>query len=82
MSNLGLGAAGDRAHEEAIPVYRNALRLAPDHPEILYNLGNACLALGELDDALANYDPALARAPGHVGALVNKGNTLLRFNGR
>ena len=54
--------------------------LAPDHPEILYNLGNACLALDNVDDALSNYDRVLAIAPGHVGALVNRGNALLRLN--
>ena len=54
--------------------------LAPDHPEILYNLANACLELGRLDEALANYDAALAKTPDHAGALVNRGNTLLRLN--
>src|SRR5580692_868762 len=66
--------------EEAVAWYRNALAIVPDHPEILYNLGNACLELGRIDEALANFDAVLAKNRGHVGALVNRGNTLLRFN--
>ncbi len=46
MSNLGLALHATGRYDEAISSYRNALRLAPDHPEILYNLGNACLELG------------------------------------
>ena len=52
----------------------------PRHPEILYNLGNAFLALDRIIEALASYDEALAANPSHVGARVNRGNTLLRFN--
>ena len=80
MSNLGLALHASGRFEEAIASYRNALRLAPDHPEILYNLANACLELGRLDEALAAYDAALSFRPDHAGALVNRGNTLLRLN--
>jgi tetratricopeptide (TPR) repeat protein len=56
------------------------LRLAPRHPEVLYNLGNAFLALNRISEALASYDEVLAVNPSHVGARVNRGNVLLRFN--
>jgi tetratricopeptide (TPR) repeat protein len=80
MSNLGLALHVTGRFDEAVASFRSALCLAPDHPEILYNLSNACLELGRLDEALASYDAVLAHAPGHAGALVNRGNTLLRFN--
>jgi hypothetical protein len=80
MSNFGLALHATGRLDEAISSFRNALQLAPDHPEILYNLANSCLELGRLDDALSSYEAALAQAPGHVGALVNRGNTLLRLN--
>jgi hypothetical protein len=80
MSNLGLALHATGRFDEAISSFRNALQLAPDHPEILYNLANSCLELGRFDEALSSYEGALAQAPGHVGALVNRGNTLLRLN--
>jgi len=80
MSNLGLALHASGRFEEAVASYRNALLLAPDHPEILYNLANACLELGHIDEALAAYDAALAVLPDHAGALVNRGNVLLRLN--
>jgi tetratricopeptide (TPR) repeat protein len=79
-SNLGLALHGAGHFEQAIAHYRNALVLAPHHPEVLYNLGNAHLALDRADDALASYDEVLAQDPSHVGARVNRGNTLLRLN--
>jgi tetratricopeptide (TPR) repeat protein len=79
-SNLGLALHGAGRFEEAIVRYRDALSLAPHHPEILYNLGNAHLALDRIDEALANYDEVLAIEASHVGARVNRGNALLRFN--
>ena len=80
MSNLGLALHAAGRFEEAVTSHRSALSIAPDHPEILYNLANACLELGRIDEALANYDSVLAKNPSHAGALVNRGNTLLRFN--
>ena len=80
LSNLGLALQNAGRFEEAATHYRNALALAPRHPEILYNLGNAFLALDRIAEALASYDEVLAVNPSHVGARVNRGNTLLRFN--
>src|SRR6202051_1012764 len=40
LSNLGLALQNAGRFEEAVTHYRNALALAPRHPEILYNLGN------------------------------------------
>jgi hypothetical protein len=56
------------------------LLIAPLHPEILYNLGNSCLELGRLDEALANYNEALAKNASYAGALVNRGNALVQLN--
>src|SRR6201995_1184023 len=80
MSNLGLALHTTGRFDEAVARFRDALQLAPDHPETLYNLANSCLELGRLSEALSSYDAALAVSPDHAGALVNRGNTLLRLN--
>jgi tetratricopeptide (TPR) repeat protein len=80
MSNLARALDATARTDEAIASYRQALQIAPDHPEIRYNLGNTFLKLGRLQDALASFERVLAVEAGHAGALVNRGNTLLKLN--
>ncbi len=49
---------GEAAHQ-----FRKAVELAPHRWEILDDLGNACVRLGEFDEALANFEQALEKAP-------------------
>lgn len=48
---------------EAEAAFRNALKLAPDHPEALYRLASIASAVGRVDDALTLLDRATALAP-------------------
>ncbi len=55
-------------HEEAAERLERALRLAPERPNTLYNLGVCRERAGRADEALQLYRRALALDPGHVGA--------------
>jgi protein O-GlcNAc transferase len=65
-----------RRPREAIALYRQALRLAPDAALIHYNLGNALAATGALADAITAYRRAVRRQPGFPAAHANLGNAL------
>jgi tetratricopeptide (TPR) repeat protein len=80
MSNLARALDATARCDEAIASYRQALQIAPDHPEIRFNLGNTFLKLGRLEEALSSFDGVLAVEADHVGALVNRGNTRLKLN--
>jgi tetratricopeptide (TPR) repeat protein len=80
MSNLARALDATARHDEAIATFHEALQIAPDHPEIRYNLGNTLLKRGRLQDALDSFERVLSIEAGHVGALVNRGNTLLKLN--
>jgi Flp pilus assembly protein TadD len=67
-------AAGRPA--EAMACYEEVLRLRPEAPEVLANLGVCCAELGRLDDALRWYDAALERDRNYPEALYNRGNAL------
>ena len=59
--------------EEAIPMYKKAIRLEPFTPGVYYqNLGMAYRDAGQCDEAISAYEEALRRAssslPSHVGA--------------
>jgi adenylate cyclase len=57
--------------EEAIPVYKKAIRLAPFTPGIYYqNLGAAYRDAGQCDEAISAFEEALRRASSHMPANV------------
>lgn len=60
--------------ERSVECLERALRLEPDNPEILNNIGLALRALGRLDDAKAKYEKAVRVNPHHVQALNNLGS--------
>ncbi len=63
-------ARGARPHRtRRSPISTPCLALTPDHPDALYNRGNALSALGRYAEALAAFDRALAAAPYHVQGL-------------
>jgi len=62
-NNLGLIATREGRMAEAIPFFKEALRLSPDHVIALDNLGNAYRQLGQWDDARKTLEHAVAVAP-------------------
>ena len=55
----GRGASGEGAGAEAIASYERALTLRPDYPEAHYNLANAFLDHGNVDEAIDHFRRAL-----------------------
>lgn len=55
---------------------KQALRLAPEHPQIWYQLGLLAQSLQDLPEALAAYQQAMRYAPGFAQAFHNAGFVL------
>ena len=62
---------------DAIAEYDTAVRIRPDYPEALFNLGNALHDTGRLADAIARYWEAARLAPGYVEVHNNLANVLV-----
>ncbi len=62
-NNLGLLATREGRTAEAVPYFREALRLSPDHLVSLENLGNAYRQLKDWDEARATLERAVAVGP-------------------
>lgn len=62
---------------EAVAAYQQALRLRPDYPEVVNNLGLVYAARGEFDLAEVLYRGLLADNPDYFDAHINFGNLLL-----
>jgi predicted O-linked N-acetylglucosamine transferase (SPINDLY family) len=56
---------------QAVVTYRNALALAPDHPDLHNNLGVVLRLSGKLDEAMAAFRRAIALKPNYPEALNN-----------
>ncbi len=69
-NNLGLVLLERRQPTAALAPLRQALRLHPDDPGIIYNLGRARAAQGDMKRALALFDQALLGwGPGDLAAV-------------
>jgi tetratricopeptide (TPR) repeat protein len=82
LNHLGAALAEQGVTQEAIPLYREALRITPAYPDALYNLGSALLVQGQTEEAIAQFretlriDPAYADAHNNLGvALAGQGKT-------
>jgi tetratricopeptide (TPR) repeat protein len=62
--------------EEAVPEYREALRLKPDYFSAHLNLGVALRSLKRFDEAIEEYRAALRLNPNNADAHHNLGNAL------
>jgi tetratricopeptide (TPR) repeat protein len=62
--------------KEALNEYRKALKLAPNNPTLLTNIGNALQIQGENEKALSWLDKAISQDPGNAVAHNNFGNAL------
>ena len=58
----GMGLVASAHYEEAISELQRAYEILP-HPSVLYNIGRACLELGDLDAAIANFRRYLETDP-------------------
>ncbi len=58
---------------QAEEIYRQILRVDPNHLDALFLLGTVCLKLGKLDDAVVNYERGLRLWPNYPSALNNLG---------
>ena len=65
------------AYEEAVGSYERALRVRPDFPAALNNLGHSLRMLRRIQQALAIFARALALQPDYAMALNNQGLALL-----
>ena len=59
---------GDGHKAEVIELYRQALVLAPQRLDVMYNLGNALQDMDQRDEAAACYKQVLRLAPDHHSA--------------
>lgn len=68
---FGVVNAGRDCADEALGAYRRALAIAPNDPDINFNLGNTLGSIGQTDEALVHYREALKGAPKSVQILRN-----------
>lgn len=71
-----LGATLQMQGKDCLPALQEAAKLLPDDADAHYNLGNALLVLGRLDEAGAAYRRTLQIVPGYAEAHCNLGNVL------
>lgn len=70
---LALAAQRSGATSEAARQYEELLRVAPDHPSVLVNLGTIRLGEGRLDEATRLLERAALVAPEHANARCQLG---------
>jgi tetratricopeptide (TPR) repeat protein len=75
----GWALQSDGREKEAIPHYREALRIQPGFLNANLNLGVALAAAGELREATNYFGKALRIKPGYDKANINLGNALCRL---
>lgn len=81
--NLGIALATAREdYDGAIAAFQEGLRLAPDDPELWYNLGAAYLSKRDFARARDALQAALERDPDHHDARNNLGHALLGLGDR
>lgn len=74
---LGLELDDQGRTAEALPLHREAARLAPAFEGSHYNLGNSLQKLGRYDEAIVAYRNAIRAKPEFADAFNNMGNALL-----
>ena len=78
QGNLGYVLFQQGRVPDAIPYYREALRLNPDYAEARYNLGTALLQLNQVPEAIAEYEQAVRLLPASAGIQNNLAMALVR----
>jgi len=80
MHNLAFALAAEGRLAEAVPYYRESLRLEPRNPRGYYNLGLALAGLQKQDEAAACFQAAARLYPAYAEAHYSLGATLLLMN--
>jgi len=75
---LSLALDGQQKYAEAVASYRNALKLQPNTPDLLFNLGIALSNLNRFDEAETAYRQAIRLNPNFFEAYGNLGTVLQR----
>jgi predicted O-linked N-acetylglucosamine transferase (SPINDLY family) len=66
--HLNLARALEKRHvDEALEHYQTTLRLHPNHPDALYELGELLKSIGRVNEAIAYFRSALAARPDSAG---------------
>jgi tetratricopeptide (TPR) repeat protein len=78
QGNLGYALFQEGRVAEAIPLYREALRLNPDYAEARYDLGTALLRTNDVAGAIAEYEQAVRLQPASAEMQNNLGTALVR----
>ena len=79
-SNLAVILKNAGKYEEAISLYKRALKIKPDYADAYNNLGNLQRKLGQLDEAITSCEQALKIKPDYAEAHHNLGNAQLDLN--
>jgi cytochrome c-type biogenesis protein CcmH/NrfG len=69
-----------RQFPAAIQYYRQAVKIQPDNPDVLTDLGTSLWYTGDADQAIANFEQALKYRPDSPEALFNLG--VVRWQGK
>lgn len=70
-------------NEEAMRLYRQALAVRPDHPDVHYGMATVCYLVGDLDQASQHFKEVTRLDPLRAGAYINLGavyNRMERFD--
>ena len=70
---LSLALDGQQKFTESVTSYKNALKLQPNTPDLLFNLGIALTHTQQLDEAIATYKKAIQIKPDFFEAYGNLG---------
>jgi tetratricopeptide (TPR) repeat protein len=66
----GVAATRDGDFQKAVDAFTKVAEMAPDRPEVLYNLGFAYEGLEKVDEAVEQYEKALALRPEYYDPLI------------
>jgi Flp pilus assembly protein TadD len=80
--NLAFSLAADGRLQEAVPYYRESLRLEPHNARGHYNLGLALAGLGKPEEAASCFAEATRESPAYAEAHYSLGAMLLQLNRR
>ncbi|MBN1670417.1 MAG: tetratricopeptide repeat protein [Kiritimatiellae bacterium] len=74
--DIGSTLGRDGRHAEAVPFFRKALEIDPNHENARFDLGNVLSKCGDLPGAVEQYRLVLSLNPKHAEAHYNLGNLL------
>lgn len=77
--NQGVAAQNQKNYERAVKLYQKALRVKPDYPDALNNLGFSLRSIAKqyMEQAMQHYNKALRLQRNHAEALEYQGELYL-----